>query len=474
MKDHSSIPHKQDLEKAVLGALLVDSTAHLEALPILKLPEMFFAAEHQHIFTAIQELSFANKPIDLITVSQQLIQSGTLDKAGGMYALSQLASGVGSAAHIEYHSRILQQYWLRRKLIQKAETIKAQAYNEELDSMQVLENDAKLNDELNELLFSGTGKTTYADALEQVEKRVELLSSQKEGEFTGVTTGFPKLNKFTGGWQPSDLVIVAARPAMGKTAFILKNLVDCGLRGIPAGMFSLEMSVQQLAARTVSINSNFHLTQLIRDGFEKNEYFVTLKNVVTPMKDFKFLIDDTANQDIREIISKARIWKRKHGIQILFIDYIQLATDKTKGNNREQEIASISRGLKMLAKELNIPVIALSQLSRQVEQRPNKRPKLSDLRESGAIEQDADIVSFLYRPEYYDEDVPEEILAKGGNSEYSIAKYRAGSLATLPLWFQGDKAKYSDPVERSQEQEAEEAWYSPDLPKMDPANDNPF
>lgn len=458
-----SIPSNVELEKRVLSAMIVDSTGHLEAIPILRLPEMFFSKENRLVFTAIQELSFANQPIDLMTVNQKLIDMGSLENAGGTFYLSNLSNLTASAAHIEHHCRILVQYWIRRRLIQKSDRIRQLAFSEEEDSLEVLEQDAKMNDELNEILFSGTRETSYSDALSQVEKRVELLSSQEEGQFSGVPTGFGKVDKFTGGWQPSDLIIVAARPGMGKTSLILKNLVECGKRQIAAGMFSLEMSTQQLAARTVAIDSNFHLTQLIRDGFEKDKYFLSLRERTTEMKKYPVYIDDSANLDIRDIVSKARHWKRKHDIQILFVDYIQLATDKTKGSNREQEIASISRGLKMLAKELGIPVIALSQLSRQVETRTDKRPKLSDLRESGAIEQDADIVTFLYRPEYYNEENPAHLEEQNANAEFSFGKYRAGSLATLGLHFQGDKAKYSDPSEWKQDHEE---WH--DIPQGDP------
>lgn len=456
------IPQSIKIEKIVLGGMIINNKAHLDVLPILKLPEMFSVESHQHIFSAIQELSYENRPIDLMTVNEKLIEKAKLEDVGGTTALVDLSAAVSSAAHIEEHSRILVQYWLRRKMIEKSNKIRAMAFDDEMDSLEVLEKDAKLNDELNEILFSNTRQMTYADALEAVEKRVEQISSQKEGEFTGVPTGFPKVDQFTGGWQPSDLVIVAARPGMGKTALMLANLVELGRQGVPAGFFSLEMSTQQLAARTVAIDSNFHLTQLIRDGFEKNKYFLTLKERTDEMKKYPIFIDDSPNQDIRDIISKARIWKRKHDIQILIVDYIQLATDKTKGNNREQEIASISRNLKMLAKELNIPVIALSQLSRSVETRMDKRPKLSDLRESGAIEQDADIVTFLYRPDYYSEELPDHLIQQNANAEFSFGKYRSGSLSTLGLKFIGDKAKYIDPEVWSNRSSDEMPWQSPE------------
>ena len=467
MTEGYNIPHDENLEESILSAMIVDETGHLEALPLLKLPEMFHNEANRCIFEAIQDLSYKNEPIDMITVIQRLTDMGKLEAAGGNFRLVQLIQKTSSAAHIENWCRILQQYWLKRRLIQKAQMVLKEAFNAETDSLDLLEMDAKANDELNEILYSGASQTSYAEAITQVEKRVEMLSNQKEGEFTGVETGFDKINKFTGGWQPSDLIIIAARPGMGKTALVLKTLVECGKKNLAVGFFSLEMSATQLAARTVAINSNFHLSQLIRDGFEKNEYFTSLTERTSGMKKFPVYIDDTASMDIRDIIARARIWKRKHGIQILIVDYIQLATDKTKGNNREQEIASISRGLKMLAKELNIPVIALSQLSRKVEERNDKHPKLSDLRESGAIEQDADIVCFLYRQEYYypDAALPDELERIGANAEFSFAKYRSGSLETKGLYFDKNKVKYSDCDPRFGYQSGEEDF---EIPKMNP------
>lgn len=446
-----NIPKDVKLERMVLSQLMIDDKAHLDAMPVLKLSEMFFDINNRLIFEAIQDLSFKNKPIDFMTVGNRLTEMKKLENVGGISALVDLTNLSGSAAHIEEHCEILSKYWMKRRLIVKSDIIKQMAFQTDSKSIDILELDAKLNDEISEIIIEGGKFTTYPEALDQVEQRVEMLSNQKEDEFSGVPTGFRKLDRFTGGWQDSDLIIIAARPGMGKTAFILKGAVECGLRNIPVGFFSLEMSIQQLAARTVSINSNFPLQQLIRDGFTKDKYFKTLRERTDEMRKFPIYIDDTPSQDIRDIIAKARIWKRKHGIRILFLDYIQLAGDKSKGNNREQEISSISRNLKMLAKELNIPVIALSQLSRAVETRVDKRPRLSDLRESGAIEQDADVVTFLYRENYYnpDAELPYELTSIGANAEFSFAKYRSGSLETKGIYFDSNKVKYSDPEEHN-------------------------
>lgn len=447
------LPNSNEIEQAVLGALIVDEKATSEAMPLIRSEAFFHEVKHQLIFAAINDLYQVNQPIDLLTVQDKLKTMNKLEDAGGVYYLIELSKKVSSSAHIEYHSRLLTQYWIKRELIRKANEVISKAMSDEQDSFDLLEMDAKVNDTISEMVLSGSKVVDYATALDNVGERVERISNKQDGEVLGVTTGFKKLDQFTGGWQNSDLVIVAARPGMGKTSFVLKNLVECAKQNIAVGFISLEMSVQQLATRTVAINSNLHLAQLLRDGFDKKKYFDQFNRVKGEMQKFPVYIDDTASMDIRDIIARARIWKRKHDIQILIVDYIQLATNKAAGNNREQEIAGISRGLKMLAKELNIPVIALSQLSRKVEERGDKHPKLSDIRESGAIEQDADIVTFLYREEYYSGkgcDLPEELRAMGANAEINFAKFRNGSLETKGLYFDDNKAKYMDPDERAE------------------------
>lgn len=443
------LPQAIELEEYILGALIGDTTAYLEVMPIFKSNDVFYKESHQVIFKAIAALYYNNKPIDMITVIEQLKADGALMDAGGEYRLVQLSQKIDSAANIEHYARVLMQYWIKRELIKNCHAIEQLCYEGDSDSLNVLERYQKMGDHVVEAISSGERQMSYAAAISGVEQRVEMLSNQAPGEFSGVPTGFAKIDKFTGGWQPSDLIIVAARPGMGKTALVLKNVVECGLRNIPVGFFSLEMSAHQLAARTIAINSNFHLSMLIRDGFEKQKYFTTLHQTTHQMKQFPIYIDDTPSQDIRDIISRARIWKRKHDIQLLVVDYIQLATDVSKKNNREQEIASISRNLKMLAKELDIPVLALSQLSRSVEARTDKHPKLSDLRESGAIEQDADIVTFIYREHYYNPDavLSPEMQSMGANAELNFAKYRSGSLETKALYFDKNKVKFMDPSE---------------------------
>jgi len=459
------MPYSKELEETVIGALLINSDAAIEVMPILKDSKIFFDPKMQKIFKAIVAIYNANDKIDMLTVDDKL-KSLKLDVP--TYDLVLICNKTGSSAHLEYHCRLLLQYYIKRSIIKKSQRNIQLAMDESTDSLELLNTDAKGNDDINEIVFSGRKTKSYAESLQDNLQRVEMLSNSDQVNLTGVPTGFKIVDNFTGGWQPSDLIIIAARPGMGKTSFVLKTTLECGLRNIPCAFFSLEMSSNQLSARTIANNSNFHLSQLIRKGFEKPEYFNTLSSKIDTMKHFPIYIEDTPSMDIRDIVSKARIMKRKHDIKILIVDYIQLIVDKTKANNREQEISSITRNLKLIAKELNIPVIALSQLNRSVETRTDKHPKLSDLRESGAIEQDADIVTFLYRHEYYYPDSPLDdwLVNKGANAEFSFAKYREGSLKTIGLHFDGNKVKYSDPQEYDE--------YANDIPKMDPNDDNPF
>jgi replicative DNA helicase len=459
------MPYNKELEETVIGALLTNSDAAIEVMPILKDAKIFFDPKMQKIFKAIVAIYNANDKIDMLTVDDKL-KSLKLDVS--TYDLVLICNKTGSSAHLEYHCRLLLQYYIKRSIIKKSQRNIQLAMDESTDSLELLNTDAKGNDDINEIVFSGRKTKSYAESLQDNLRRVEMLSNADEVNLTGVPTGFKILDNFTGGWQPSDLIIIAARPGMGKTSFVLKTTLECGIRNIPCAFFSLEMSSNQLSARTIANNSNFHLSQLIRKGFEKPEYFNTLSSKIDKMKDFPIYIEDTPSMDIRDIVSKARIMKRKHDIKILIVDYIQLIVDKTKANNREQEISSITRNLKLIAKELNIPVIALSQLNRSVETRTDKHPKLSDLRESGAIEQDADIVTFLYRHEYYYPDSPLDdwLVNKGANAEFSFAKYREGSLKTIGLHFDGNKVKYSDPQEHDE--------YADDIPKMNPNDDNIF
>lgn len=441
-------PQAVDLEESVIGALLVDSNSIDECLIIIKSPEVFYKESNKVIFHAIMELYADNEPIDMITVGARLRTMNKIDIAGGDYNLVTLTQKIASGAHIEFHSRLLQQFYIKRQLIRDASVMLSTAYDTDKDSLELLNEWGASLDLLNEQIASGKKNISYSEGLNLVEKRVEFLTNKSPEEVTGALTGFKVMDQFTGGFQPGELIIDAARPGMGKTAKMLKCAIENAKVGNAVGILSAEMSAVQLITRTVAIDTDFHLTQLTKKGFEKPEYFSGLNTHKHRMKDYPIYIDDTASPDIRHVQATLRMWKRKFDIKIAIVDYLQLLSDTTKQGNREQEIASISRKLKGLAKELNIPVIALSQLSRAVEQRgSSKRPMLSDLRESGSIEQDADMVTFIYRPEYYNIEVDEEWLAMGANTEIIFAKYRGGAPGTtIGLHWQGDKTRFSDPV----------------------------
>lgn len=436
-------PHSKSLERSVLGAMLAFSTGLDDAMQLIKDSTVFYCPEHADIFNAIQELYVNAEPVDLNTVAFKLRAA---KKEGYDLKLVELVQEVSSSAHVEYHARVLLQYKLRRMIVGFNAQITAQAMDESVDVFELLARWNKEFDNVSELILTGQTTVNFSKALHDLIKRIEMLSkSTGETALTGVHTGFERINKFTGGYQPGDLVILAARPAMGKTAKVLKTVVENAKLGNAVGFISFEMSMEQLTARVVAIDTNFHLGQLLKTGFDKIEYFDSYQRHSGRMEKYPIYVSDNGGSDITDVIVQARTWKRKYDIKLLVVDYLQLIGDKTKGGNRENEVSSISRRLKLLAKELKIPIIALSQLSRAVESRGVKRPMLSDLRESGGIEQDADIVEFIYRPEYYNIEPDDEMMAEGSNTEIIFAKYRGGSVGTICLKWIGDKTKFTDP-----------------------------
>ena len=438
-------PQSIDLEEAVLGAMLIDEKGVNEVIDILS-PDVFYKKAHQLIFESIQRLFRESEPIDLLTVSADLKKNKNFEAIGGDFYLINLSQKVSSSAHIEYHSRIIQQKFIQRKLISISNEIIQKSYNESTDVIDLLdEAESKLYD-IAQNNIKGTSETAQ-NLVIQAKNRIEEISKQ-EG-LSGISTGFDKLDKLTSGWQASDLIIVAARPGMGKTALALSMARNVSVqKKIPVAFFSLEMSSVQLITRLISSETGLSSDKL-RTGKLADHEWQQLNIKVSDLESAPLYIDDSAALTIFELRAKARRLASSHGIKLIIIDYLQLMNlgSSTKAGNREQEISTISRNLKALAKELNIPVIALSQLSRAVETRGGtKRPILSDLRESGAIEQDADIVSFLYRPEYYgitewDDDMktPSE-----GQGEFIVAKHRNGALDSIKLKFIANLGKFED------------------------------
>ena len=438
-------PQAVDLEDVVLGAMMIDKKGVDEVIDILQ-PEAFYKESHQLIFNAIISLFEKQEPIDIKTVSFQLKKDGNLNSVGGDYYLIELSQKVSSSAHIEFHSRIILQKFIQRKLISISNDIIEDSYDETSDVFDLLD---KAESKIYDISQRNLKKNTQSaeDLVLAAKKKIEEIS-KKEG-LSGIASGFGEIDRLTSGWQPSDLIIVAARPGMGKTAFTLSMARNITVENnIPVAFFSLEMSAIQLITRLISSETGLNSEKLRTGKLEKFEW--ELLNVkVTNLENAPLYIDDTPSLSIFELRAKARRLSSQYGIKLIVVDYLQLMTlgSSQKSGNREQEISTISRNLKALAKELDIPIIALSQLSRAVELRGGtKRPILSDLRESGAIEQDADIVSFLYRPEYYkiDEWDDEDRSPALGQAEFIVAKHRNGGLSSIKLKFINSLGKFEN------------------------------
>lgn len=439
------LPQAIDFEEAVLGAMMLEQNATVSVIDMLH-EEMFYKEAHQKIYKAIKEVFSANDPVDLLSVANRLRKNSDLDAIGGAYYLSSLTNRVVSSANIEYHARIVSEKYIQRKLISVSTETIHNAYDPTLDVLEILDKAERNLFDIAEQNFRRDSRT-MPDLIREVISDLQTLR-QSDTKLRGLPSGFTELDRVTSGWQKSNLIIIAARPGMGKTAFVLSMARHIAIeQDKPIAFFSLEMSASDLALRLISAESGFRQNQLKTGNLDDGDWG-TLVNKMTELENAKLLIDDTAALSIFELRAKCRRFKQQYNIQGVIVDYLQLMTSGTdlKGMNREQEISTISRSLKALAKELDIPVIALSQLNRSVETRSTstKRPQLSDLRESGAIEQDADMVLFIYRPEYYSMETFEDDTSANGLAEIIIAKHRNGALKDIKLRFIADYAKFAD------------------------------
>lgn len=434
-------PQALDLEEAVLGALMLEKNALTAVVEFLR-PEHFYSEAHKEIYSAIIDLFKASEPVDMRTVVAQLRKNGKIEVVGGAYYIAELTSKVSSAANIEYHARIIIEMAIKRNLIEIASQIHHDAYEDTTDVFELLD---KTEQSIFQISDSNLRKNydSMKSLMFQAIQELQEKKNHKDG-LTGVPSGFSRLDRVTSGWQKSDLVIIAARPGMGKTAFIVSALRNAAVDFNHAvAIFSLEMASLQLVNRLISAEAELESEKIKKGNLAEFEW-QQLVHKTNRLSSAPIFIDDTPGLSILELRAKCRRLKAEHNIQMIVIDYLQLMKGEA-GGNREQEIASISRALKGIAKELNVPVIALSQLSRGVETRGgDKRPQLSDLRESGSIEQDADIVMFLYRPEYYKITVDEEGMPTQGMAEVIIAKHRNGSLENVKLKFIGKYTKFAD------------------------------
>ena len=437
-------PSDIEAEQAVLGSMLTDKDAVISAIEVLK-PEDFYREDNKAIYEAILSLYNRAEPVDIITLKSELATQGKLEQVGGLEYLAELPEKVPTTANVEKYIKIVEEKAILRNLIKTANEIISLGY----DPTQEVEN---IMDAAEKKIFdimqskNQKGYSPMKDILVDTFSQLEKLYNQKE-TITGVPTGFADLDYKTAGLHESDLILIAARPAMGKTAFALNIATNAAVRAkVPVAVFSLEMSKEQLVNRILCSEAMVDSNKVRTGRIEEGDW-VKLAGAIGPLSEADIYVDDTPGISVMEIRAKCRKLKLEKNIGLVVIDYLQLISASGKrGGSREQEISEISRSLKILAKELNVPVIALSQLSRAAEQRPDHRPMLSDLRESGAIEQDADIVMFLYRDDYYNEDSEKKNIA-----EIIIAKHRSGSTGTVELLWLGNYTKFAN-IEKYREE----------------------
>ncbi|MCM1310114.1 MAG: replicative DNA helicase [Bacteroides sp.] len=467
-------PHDKDIEEAVLGALMLEKDAYATVCDILK-PESFYEPVNQKIYQAIQTLGVQQQPVDMLTVTEQLRNDNTIEEVGGPAFIAELTSRVASAANIEYHARIIAQQYLARELISFGTEVASKAFDPANDIDDVLQ---ESEGHLFELSQRNVKKevvqidTLISEAINTIQ-----IAATRESGLSGLASGYPKLDKMTSGWQNSDLIIIAARPAMGKTAMVLSMCKNMAVEfNTKVAIFSLEMSRLQLVNRLIQNVCEIEGEKIKSGRLTDREWNQLLSRIGT-LQSAPIFIDDSPGLSILELRTKARRLVREKGVQFIVIDYLQLMNASgMKFGSREQEVSMISRSLKELAKELNIPIVALSQLNRSVESRSeDKRPQLSDLRESGAIEQDADIVCFIHRPEYYLHGAArDESPELRGKAEFIIAKHRSGSVGDVDLRFRGQYARFENwnDVDIAYDQTSAESAMNSDLSNDDPLGAN--
>lgn len=436
------LPQALDIEEALLGALMLEKEAYIKVADFI-FPEIFYKQQHQMIFNAIQNLFQRTEPIDLLSVTQELKRVGNLEIVGGAYYLTQLTYKVASAAHIEYYARVLMQKYMQREVIRVCTETIQNAFEEGIDVFDLIEYSTKTIFELIENVTKAREKdvkTLIAETVDNLKNKTVING------LTGVPSGLEDIDRITNGWQKSHFIILAARPGMGKSALMLTFAKNAAIEyKIPVAIFSLEMTAQDIVKRLLASIAHISVDK-INKGDLKDFELIQIEEKIKMLNDVPLYIDDTSSLSLTELRAKARRLKMQYDIQLIIVDYLQLMSNRDKNaltSNREQEISGISRGLKGLAKELNIPIIALSQVNRSVErEKESKMPKLSDLRESGSLEQDADMVFFIYRPEYYTKEDTEPALKN--MAFINIAKNRHGKTAEIQLKFAGAYSYFYD------------------------------
>ncbi|MCY4216448.1 MAG: replicative DNA helicase [Flavobacteriaceae bacterium] len=436
-------PQAIEIEEAVISGILIDRTAFERVNEIIE-SEMFYKEQHKLIFEAATTLyQSRDSVIDLKTITEQLIADNMIDRVGGGTFLIKMSQSIASSAHIEYHARIVQEKFILRSLIEVSSKIIEKSYDETHDVFETIQfaETQIYNATKNKI------KTQPVPAKQLIERLTDQIERiKKQGGSIGIESGFHEFDSLTSGFQKSDLIVLAARPGMGKTALMLSMARNMAIeKEYTVAIFSLEMSAMQLITRMVSAQTKIPFTK-IRDAALDADGFGQVLETIDTLGKAPIYIDETPQLSIYELRSKARRLKTAHNIDIILVDYLQLMTVTNRGynQNREQTISQISSSIKALAKELDIPIIALSQLNRAVEKRDKSRPQLSDLRESGAIEQDADIVAFLYRPEYYKFETWEDGNSTANQAEVIISKHRNGAIGSFRLGFNGKISNFSN------------------------------
>ena len=433
-----ALPQALEVERAVLGAMLIDNMAINRVVEVLGDETAFYHTPHRKVYAAIQSVSERGEPVDQVTLTAELVRKGQLDDIGGAVLIAELASEMATAANAEYHAQIVLEEAQRRRLIAAATQTLTESYDKTEDVRELIDRAEQRVFQIAEGEL-GKGVTPISAAIE------EAIEIAQRGALAGVNTGYTELDKMTAGFQPSDLIILASRPSMGKTALTLCMARNAAVNRVPVLYFSLEMSTEQLAQRLLCGEARVN-SHTFRTGNLSEEDWHRLANWTGKLMEAPLYIDDTPAISVMELRAKARRAKSEYNIGLIIVDYLQLMTTTENYASREQEIAYISRSLKALAKELDIPLVACAQLSRAVESRTDKRPQLADLRESGSIEQDADVVMFLFRPEVYGI-VDEEGNSQEGMAEIIVGKQRNGPIGSVFLTFVAECLRFENPLE---------------------------
>jgi replicative DNA helicase len=437
---HQAVPHSKDAEEAVLGAVLINPEAYYDVAQFLK-GEDFYIHRHRWIWEAFTRLHERRIPLDFLTVAEDLSQAGQLAEIGGTAYLTALINNVPTSLHAEAYGRLVEETAVRRRMLDAASAIARLAYQQDSGIDAVM-------DEAEKAVFGISERRMTRDlqsikqVLSDYYDRIDQLS-QRDGEIFGVPTGFIDLDRMLGGLQPSDFLIIAGRPGMGKTAFMLtaaKNAAQKHKKHV--AIFSLEMSNEQLVQRLIAQETGID-THRLRTGKLNEEEWAIFTQAIEVLSDVHIFLDDTAGLTPLQLRTKARRLHLEFGLDLVIVDYLQLMGTGGRVENRVQEVSAISRSMKILARELNIPILAAAQLSRAVEQRADKEPQLSDLRESGSLEQDSDIVMFIHRPEMYEKDTLKQNVA-----EIKIAKHRNGPVGSVEMVFRGNLAKFENAATR--------------------------